>query len=371
VLWLKVLDNLLGHEMSRQLMTYGKLFVLLLFCLLPFWLAHWYLGADQRLVDQLLQWKLSLPFVYVMLCWAIAVWTAPQFLLPHRGDDKLVLISNHTTMVDIGAKLDGPGTAGGLAQFFASLPGNQILHLLIHKEKIRIPRLPRPLEGLSITHISDLHFTGGVTKSFFEEVVRQANALAGDIIAITGDIVDREACFDWLPDTLGQLQAAHGVYFVLGNHDTRVDSDRLRQQLAQCGLVDLGGRWIETELRGQKIVLAGNELPWFRPAPDLSDCPDRKGGGPLRILLAHSPDQLRWARRHNFDLMLAGHTHGGQIHLPWTGPVVSATRIGTDYAAGLRSAPPTVLHVSRGISQTVPLRLRCPPELARLTLYGG
>ncbi|NIP85962.1 MAG: hypothetical protein GTO03_10525 [Planctomycetales bacterium] len=221
---------------------------------------------------------------------------------------------------------------------------------------------------MSITHLSDLHLTGKVTKPFFEEVVRQANRLEGDLIAITGDIVDHPACLDWLPDTLGRLRAACGVYYVLGNHDTRLDSDRLRQALADCGLVPLGGRWRETTWRDQKLILAGNELPWFGPAPDLSDCPPR-ADGPLRILLAHSPDQLPWARQHQFDLMLAGHTHGGQIHLPWTGPLVSATRIGTDYAAGLSSAPPTVLHVSRGISQTVPLRLRCPPELARLTLF--
>ncbi|NIL97790.1 MAG: hypothetical protein GTO76_08630, partial [Planctomycetales bacterium] len=314
--------------------------------------------------------NISLPLLYVIFCWAIAVWTVPQFLRPHRGDDKAVLISNHTTLVDMAEQLTGASRLGGLARLGARLPGNQVLQLLIHEENIRIPNLPPALEGLSLTHVSDLHFTGELPKSFFQEVVRRANDLEGDMIAITGDIVDREACFEWLPDTLGQLRASQGIYFVLGNHDTRVDSDRLRQLLAGCGLIDLGGRWLATECRGQQIVLAGNELPWFGPVVDLSDVPDRGGGGPFRILLAHSPDQLEWARRHEFDLMLAGHTHGGQIHLPWSGPVVSATRIGTDFAAGLCSAPPTVLHVSRGISQTIPLRLRCPPELARLTLHG-
>ena len=71
-------------------------------------------------------------------------------------------------------------------------------------------------------------------------------------------------------------------------------------------------------MRGQRVVLAGNELPWFRPAADLAAAPRDGQGSPLRIALAHSPDQLAWARRHEVDLLLAGHLHGGQIRcLGW------------------------------------------------------
>jgi uncharacterized protein len=123
------------------------------------------------------------------------------------------------------------------------------------------------------------------------------------------------------------------------------------------------------EINDRAIVLAGNELPWIPPAPDMAGCPTDIGGArPLRLLLAHTPDQLPWARRHDFDLMLAGHTHGGQVCLPWIGPVFCPSRYGLEYAAGVFYEPPTVMHVSRGISGETPSRWNCPPEVALLKL---
>ena len=100
---------------------------------------------------------------------------------------------------------------------------------------------------------------------------------------------------------------------------------RLLAVLAECGLVHLGGRWIEIAVRGQRLVLAGSEQPWLLRAADLADCPPR-AGGPPRILLAHTPDQLAWARQSDADLLLAGHIHGGQIRLPLVGPIFSPSR---------------------------------------------
>jgi hypothetical protein len=96
--------------------------------------------------------------------------------------------------------------------------------------------------------------------------------------------------------------------------------------------------------------------------------PALAGGRPFRIAVAHSPDQFGWARYYDFDLMLAGHTHGGQIRFPLIGPVFSPSHHGVRYAAGTFYQPPTLMHVSRGLSGTRPLRFNCPPELARLNL---
>ncbi|MCE9546081.1 MAG: metallophosphoesterase, partial [Planctomycetia bacterium] len=199
-------------------------------------------------------------------------------------------------------------------------------------------------------------------------VVRRANEFDADIIALTGDLVDRERTFPWLHDTLGSLRSKHGAYFVLGNHDLKVDHRRLRELLRGDGLIDLGSRWHSLEIHGRRVILAGNELPWFPPAADLTAIPRQADGGPLRIVLAHSPDQLPWARDHDVDLMLAGHTHGGQFRFPVIGPVVTCSLVGTRYAAGTYHEAPTVLHVSRGLSGTILLRLNCPPELTRLVL---
>ena len=251
--------------------------------------------------------------------------------------------------------------------FLVHLPRNEILQLDLTERVIDVPRLPPALDGLSIVHLSDFHFTGHVGRVFFHEVARLSNELEPDLVAITGDLIDRAECIDWIPDTLGRLKARYGVYVVLGNHDTRVDKQRLLDVLRDSGLVYLGGRWIQTEIRSERVVLAGNELPWFSPAADLSDCPARDGG-PLRIALAHSPDQLPWARKSDIDLMLAGHTHGGQILLPWIGPIFSPTRGGVMHASGIFHAPPTILHVTRGVSGELPVRLNCPPEMTLLRL---
>jgi predicted MPP superfamily phosphohydrolase len=91
-------------------------------------------------------------------------------------------------------------------------------------------------------------------------------------------------------------------------------------------------------------------------------------GSLFRIAVAHSPDQYPWAQNYDFDLMLAGHTHGGQIRFPVIGPVLSPSRFGVKYAAGTFYEAPTLMHVSRGIAGTRPLRFNCPPELSKLVL---
>jgi predicted MPP superfamily phosphohydrolase len=242
-----------------------------------------------------------------------------------------------------------------------------------HDKSLALPRLDPALDDLSILHLSDLHFTGRLGKEFFREVMRLAIESPPDLIAITGDFVDNAACIDWIPETLGLLTAPHGVYFVLGNHDPRMRQvPRLRQALTDAGFIDLAGRWLELEINGRPVVLAGNEMPWLPPAPDMTNCPTEFGGvRPLRLLLAHTPDQLAWARRHDFDLMLAGHTHGGQVCLPGIGPIFCPSRFGLKYAAGVFHEPPTVLHVSRGIAAETPSRWNCPPEVALLKLRAA
>ena len=89
---------------------------------------------------------------------------------------------------------------------------------------------------------------------------------------------------------------------------------------------------------------------------------------PLRIVLSHSPDQLGWARAQDADLMLAGHTHGGQIRIPPLGAIFSPSVWGVKHISGVYYSPPTILHVTRGISGGTPARWLCPPEIARLKL---
>jgi predicted MPP superfamily phosphohydrolase len=253
---------------------------------------------------------------------------------------------------------------------FTRLPLNEMLRLEVTDWMLDVPRLPSALDGLSIAHLSDFHLTGRVGKAFFREVVRTSNELLPDLVALTGDLMESTACFDWIPDTLAQLKARYGVYFILGNHDVRTgDVPRLRKMLEQSGLIDLGGRRRQIQINGQPVELLGNELPWLKHEPAAA-CGFASPVPSLRIVLSHSPDQLAWARAQDADLMLAGHTHGGQICIPPLGAVFSPSVWGVKHIAGVYYSPPTILHVTRGVSGDTPVRWRCPPEIACLKLFS-
>jgi len=209
--------------------------------------------------------------------------------------------------------------------------------------------------------------TGKVGREFYDIVVDETNALNADLVVVTGDILEKESCLPWIASTLGRLHARHGKYFVLGNHERRLaDVSLLRRSLGAAGLIDLGGRCQSKQVNGSAILLAGNERPWFGSLPNIPQSAFRAPD--FRILLSHTPDQLPWAKSQCFDLMLAGHNHGGQIRLPYLGALIAPSIYGCRYAGGLYYEPPTLLHVSRGLGGIHLIRWNCPPELALLTL---
>jgi hypothetical protein len=368
-LWIKVFNYLHARKLPRWGMRTLSLGCYLLILLLPIAMGAWYWQLGRHFADLLVAPRLSIPFLYIAVCWVVGGWVAVSSVPRPPIDAPGYLLSNHTQRVDVlaelGQRYDGPRWTTALAR----IPGNELLQLCIHEKQLAIPRLPKQLEGLAIAHLSDLHYTGKVGKAYFEEIVRRTNEFDADLIAITGDLLDCTVCLDWIRDTFGRLRAKHGVYFVLGNHDLLVDATELRQRLTDAGLTDLGGRHTTIAVHGCDVTLAGNELPWFAPAAEMQTAPARSNDS-LRIVLSHSPDQFGWAREHDADLMLAGHTHGGQIRLPLIGAVVAPSRYGTRYACGTFFEPPTVMHVSRGISGTTPIRVNCPPELSKIDLVG-
>lgn len=244
------------------------------------------------------------------------------------------------------------------------IPFNQILELAIEEVELPVDGLPDALDGYRIAHLSDIHLTGDIRLDFAAYAVRRATEWKPDLLALTGDIIDKRPCIGWLGEIFAPAAARDGCYFVLGNHDIRiVDSRETRHAMGRAGWTDLGTRVMDIDLAGVQSSLIGNEHPWYqRPSLAESD-PNR-----FRLLLSHSPDQFGWARQHGVKLMLAGHTHGGQGRLPLVGPILGPSYHGSRWASGDFFRPPTTMHVSRGLSGTHLLRLNCRPELSLLTL---
>ncbi|TWT64686.1 metallophosphoesterase [Allorhodopirellula solitaria] len=256
----------------------------------------------------------------------------------------------------------------------AKIPGNQLLDLSIDSVELPVPRLPRELDGYRIAHLSDIHLTGHLHRAYTARVIERALAFRPEMFALTGDIVDAQECVSWLPELFQPATAPDGSFFILGNHDTRVsDPNDIREQMSAVGWTDVGGRCQPASLRGVDITMMGNEWPWFgRPAPaEIEAVTAKNPERALKICLSHSPDQFDWARRHDVDLLMCGHTHGGQGRLPLAGPILSPSWHGTRWASGDFYRAPTTMHVSRGLGGVHLMRIHCRPELSLLTLKAA
>ena len=248
--------------------------------------------------------------------------------------------------------------------FLLNFTGNQVGQLEVNKKTLFLPHLPSKLEGLTLTHFSDLHITGVIPQVFYDRLCDEILELDSDLMFLTGDVLDVPSKLPWVSRLAKRLTTSKECYFVLGNHDVRHGQDeKLRAALVAENCVDLGSTYRHVDVRGEPILLAGNELPWVGTAPEC-----RPKSNEFAIGVVHTPDLIGWGRQQDYDLLLAGHAHGGQIRIPGIGPIICPSVHGVRYASGVFQKGRTMMHVSRGISGLQPIRLRCRPELTQLTL---
>lgn len=324
-------------------------------------------------------WNVPLPEAARYYAIACAVNTVvgfgPWLVRRIRFRAPAALLSTHTVEHDLAADLTPPTAHDTKGKLFAALPLNEIFRVAFETKRLALPRLPSQLVGLKLAHLSDVHLTGILDRRFYERAFDLVNETEPDFTLITGDLLEAEECWEWIPSTFGRLRAKHGVFFIFGNHDLRVDWEVTRRRLVDAGLIDAGLRRAHVAVCGVDVVVSGTAMPWFAPHAPMDDCPPRTSAADyerqFRILMSHSPDQYAWAKRHDFDLMLAGHVHGGQIQIPPLGPILAPSAFGTRYACGTFHEGPTVLHVSRGLSSKLPLRYFCKPEATILMLERG
>jgi predicted MPP superfamily phosphohydrolase len=301
---------------------------------------------------------------YVVFCWLIGLGVVPALTLARLLRRPAALVASEVRTIDIRKRLKYCPLGRGRHRWLARLPGNEAFRVDFAEKTLALPRLPEAWEGLTVLHLSDLHFSGSPDRVFYQEVMDLCAQWEPDLVAYTGDTVDTYQHYRWILSTLGCLRWRIGAFAVLGNHDAWHEPMLIRRRLRRIGMDVIGNSWKEVEVRGQKLIVVGNEAPWFAPAPDLTAAPSE----PFRLCLSHTPDNIGWARCNRVDLMLAGHNHGGQIRFPVIGSVLVPSRYSRRYDCGVFDEPPTVLHVSRGVGGQHPVRYNCRPEVVRITL---
>jgi len=243
----------------------------------------------------------------------------------------------------------------------------------INRYRIPVPRLPHQFQGLTIVHLTDLHYGFLVPLFFLEGVIRKANSLKKDLIVCTGDYVQGRGSvegIDRIWPVLSELKAPMGVYSVLGNHDHWADFSRSAYWLQRSGQ-NLRHRIHYFEREGKRLWIAGCGDLWedHRSVEEiLKDVPPED----YRIVLAHNPDTADTDFSQRIDLMICGHTHGGQVNIPFYGSPVLPVK-NKNYSFGLKeSRRGQPVFISKGIGWAVyPVRFNCFPEIAVLELTNS
>jgi predicted MPP superfamily phosphohydrolase len=329
----------------------------------------WLIGVDLIGLGRsaLIDGSHVIPVAYAWLCVAFgAGWFPVVTLMRLLRKRPAVVLDERTAVVDFEKELGHRPVGDGKHRKIAELRLLDLFNVEFTTLTLVVPGLPAAWDGLTVLHLSDLHFYGTPGREFFEAVVRRCAAEPPpDLLVLSGDVIDGPTYLDWI-DVLAPLKWDVAALAILGNHDWWQDYGAVRERLVALGMRVLSGRWEAIEVRGERLVAIGHEGPWFRPAPDLAGCPDG-----FRLLVSHTPDNIGWAKRHGCKLMLSGHNHGGQIRVPVFGSLFVPSRYSRRYDMGTFHEPPTVLHVNRGLSGKEPIRIRCRPQVTRLVLKAS
>ena len=240
--------------------------------------------------------------------------------------------------------------------------------VLTNMYRIPVPHLPEAFYGFRIVHLTDLHYGPLVPLAVIRYVVHRTNHLGRDLVVCTGDYIHIAFSeIDVVWPVLAQLHAPFGVFSTLGNHDHWVHTERSQQWL-EASNQDLRHKVKGIQKDGHRLWFGGAGDLWedhveidhlMRNVPD-SEC---------KIVLAHNPDTADTNFSAQVDLMISGHTHGGQVNIPFVGPAALPVANKT-YSNGLKKSPRGLnVFISKGIGWAgFPARFNCAPEIAVLEL---
>lgn len=241
----------------------------------------------------------------------------------------------------------------------------------INHYQIPLPDLPPAFQGFTLAHLSDIHLGHLVSADFVAQLVQRSNQLNTDAIVCTGDYVharNTRTEIDAVWPLLTKLKARHGAYAVLGNHDHWADSEHSKDWLERSGQ-SVRHQYKTIEKSGEQLLIGGAGDFWGDTL-GIDTAFANADPNACKILLAHNPDSVDSDFTTRVSLVLSGHTHGGQVVIPFLGP----PRLPVEnerYTSGLIATRDTQLFISKGIGRAiVPVRFNCYPEIAVLHLVN-
>jgi predicted MPP superfamily phosphohydrolase len=257
-------------------------------------------------------------------------------------------------------------------------------HPHVVRRDIALHRWPAQLQGFTIALLSDFHYDPYFSSHPLNAAIGIVNSLHPDLIVLTGDFVtapsfdgdDQKAAANAEPcaSLLRQMHALHGLWAVLGNHDWATNPRHVTGALKAEGIEVLANNSVPIEASGARFWLSGLKDILFG-ASDLNTALAKVPRDEATILLSHEPDYADYVARHRedlpVDLQLSGHSHGGQIRLPFVRPFY-LPELAKRYFWGLYKVGSLTLYTNPGLgTMGVPIRWNCPPEITLLTLRSA
>jgi hypothetical protein len=239
---------------------------------------------------------------------------------------------------------------------------------------VGVPGLPEELRGLRIAHLSDFHLgVPGRGEHAVRRAVEWVEERSPDLTLVSGDLLTRRRGEPLLRELVARLPRC---YAILGNHDLAISRDpfverTLLPELEPATLLSDEG--VTLGVRGRRVYIAGADprSRWVRSRKRLAELAVSRDEADLRILIVHYPRLVDELPAGAFDLVVAGHTHDGQICLPYPGGKLRLAHLHAPYSRGLYDTPAGVMHVSAGLGTTfVPFRFAARPEATELVLQG-
>jgi predicted MPP superfamily phosphohydrolase len=243
---------------------------------------------------------------------------------------------------------------------------------ITRRVEIPVRGLDRKFDGYRIAHLSDLHIGAYTPPWWAKRWVERANAEKVDAIAVTGDLVTSGVSFhDAIAEVVGGLVAKDGIFCSMGNHDYFGEGEPLISLMRSRGVSVLRNEGATIERDGARIYLAAIDDTWTRRA-NLDRALEGKPDKVPTIMLAHDPDKFPGIAERGVDLVLSGHTHGGQIAMPFLSRWITASRLAHRFHVGLYKKGDSTLYVHPGLGTTgPPIRLGVAPAVVVLTLRAA